>query len=60
MNTLTQIFDYIGRDRLMAEIGVKDSAIRMAEKKGQAPALWYNAMERLAGRPLDRNLFTFK
>ncbi len=52
--------DFIGRDRLMAEIGVKSSAVRMAEKSGQAPALWYDAMERLAGRPLDRKLFTFK
>lgn len=60
MKTVTEIMDFIGRDRLMAEIGVKSSAVRMAEKSGQAPALWYDAMERLAGRPLDRKLFTFK
>lgn len=60
MKTLSEILDYIGRERLMAEVGVKSSAVRMAEKAGRAPALWYDAMERLAGRPLDRSLFTFK
>lgn len=60
MKTLTEILEYIGRDKLMSEVGVKSSAVRMAEKSGKAPAAWYDAMERLAGRPLDRNLFTFK
>lgn len=60
MKTLSEILDFIGRERLMAEVGVKSSAVRMAEKSGKAPALWYDAMERLAGRPLPRDLFTFK
>lgn len=60
MKTLSEILDFVGRDRFMAEIGVKSSAVRMAEKSGKAPALWYDAMERLAGRPLDRKLFSFK
>lgn len=60
MKTLSEILDFVGRDRFMAEVGVKASAVRMAEKAGKAPALWYDAMERLAGRPLDRKLFSFK
>jgi len=60
MKTLTDVLNYIGRDKVMSAVGVKSSAVRMAEKSGRAPAAWYDAMERLAGRPLDRSMFTFK
>ena len=60
MKTLPEILDYIQRDRLAKALGVGMPAIKIAERKGVAPSLWYDAMERLAGRPLDRSLFSFK
>lgn len=60
MKTAQDIIDYIGAETAMKALGVKPSAVRMAVKKNKLAASWYDALERLCGRPLDRALFTFK
>lgn len=60
MKTTAEIIEYVGRDRLAGALGVKDGAIRHAAKSGIFPASWYDSLERLCGRPLDRALFSFK
>jgi hypothetical protein len=59
-SSAASIVDYITPERLMAEIGVKPDALRKAKRAGKLPAMWYDACERLAGRPLPRELFYFK
>lgn len=44
----------------MAALNVQADAVRKAKSAGILPASWYDAMERLAGRPLPRNVFSFK
>ena len=60
MKTAPEIIDYVGQDAIMAELGVQADAVRKARAAGVLPASWYDAMERLAGRPLPRSVFTFK
>jgi hypothetical protein len=60
MKTASQIIDYIGLPTLRAALGVKPDAIRKARRKGQIPAAWYDTCERLAGRPLPREVFSFR
>ena len=60
MNTAPEIIDYVGRDRIMAALGVKEDAVRKARSAGIFPASWYHTMETLAGRPLPRSVFSFK
>ena len=60
MKTLTEVLDKIGREKLAQEVGVKMPAIRKAERSGVAPAMWYDAMERLAKRKLPRTICHFK
>jgi hypothetical protein len=44
----------------MAAVGVKRDAVRKALKAGELPSSWYDALERLSGRPLPREIFSFK
>jgi hypothetical protein len=60
MKTPSEIVTVIGREALAAAVGVKPDAIRMALNAGRLPAAWYHACERLAGRPLPREAFSFK
>lgn len=60
MKTPQDLIDFIGPEALQAALGVGPDRIRLARQADRLPALWYDAMERLAGRPLDRRLFTFK
>ena len=60
MKTAAQIIDYIGLATLRAALQVKPDAIRKARRKGQMPAAWYDTCERLAGRPLPRDVFSFR
>lgn len=56
----------IGEDRIAASIdGIRPNAIRgwRTMSHGRAsliPAIHYDALEKLAGRPLPREAFTFK
>lgn len=60
METASQIIETIGRDRVMAAVGVQDGAVRKAIKDGVMPASWFDKMEQLAGQSLPRNVFSFK
>ena len=60
MKTASDIIDFVGPDRAMAALGVQRDAIRKARASGELPASWYDAMEKLAGRPLPREAFSFK
>jgi len=60
MDTIRQIVDFVGRDKAREALGVSADMLRYAIRRNRAPAAWYDALERLAGRPLDRGLFTFK
>ena len=60
MNTASEIIDFVGAERIKEALSVKDDAVRKARTAGIMPASWYDAVERLAGRPLPRSLFTFK
>lgn len=44
----------------MSAVKVAPDRIRLARAADKLPASWYDALERLCGRPLDRSLFTFK
>lgn len=60
MKTPSEIIDFAGPDRVMAAVKVAPDRIRLARTADKLPASWYDALERLCGRPLDRSLFTFK
>jgi hypothetical protein len=60
LKTPQEIIEFVGQDVAAATLGVSRDAIQAALRKGILPALWYDALERLCGRPLDRGLFTFK
>ena len=49
-----------GRDAVAALVGVKITAVRFAEGQGKLPAMWFDAIERHIGRPVRRDLFSFK
>ncbi len=60
MKTAADIIDYIGHESIKAALSVQDDAVRKAKASGKLPASWYDACERLAGRPLPRDAFNFK
>ena len=60
MKTAAEIIDFISQDAVCAELQITPDAVRKAVVKGELPSSWYNALERLAGRPLPRDVFSFK
>lgn len=56
---LTELFDMIGRKRISAALGVTQHTILIHERNGVAPAPWFDIIEKMAGRPVDRALFRF-
>lgn len=60
MQTAKEIIDYLGEDQVAAALGVSRKAVRVSVAKGQLSALWYNELEHMAGRPLPRDVFSFK
>lgn len=61
MENATDIVNTLGgREAVAACIGVSPHAVRMAERNGSLPAAWFDALEKLAGRPLPRSAFSFK
>jgi hypothetical protein len=60
MKTPSEIIDYIGPDTVRDAIGVDEKRIRQARLGPKLPASWYDTLERLAGRPLPREVFSFK
>jgi hypothetical protein len=60
METPAHIIDTCGEDAIIAAIGVDRKRVQKARREPQLPSLWFDALERLAGQPLPRHLFTFK
>ena len=60
METPKDIIDTIGREQVIARLGVDKRRVDRAALQSELPALWYAALEEMAGEPLDRSLFSFK
>lgn len=60
MKTAPEIIDFIGQDKIIAAMHVQADAVRKARAAGVLPASWYHTLEKLAGRPLPRDVFSFK
>ena len=60
MKTARDIIDFVGKDTVSANLDVGAEAVRVAYRNNRIPALWYDAMEQLAGRPLPRDAFSFR
>ena len=61
MKTPSHIIDLCGGDEaVMAAVGTGRKRILQARTGDKLPALWFDAMEKLAGQPLPRDVFTFK
>lgn len=60
LTTAKGIVDAIGKDRLMAALGVGWRTTCGHMQDGKLPASWFDLCERLTGETLDRRLFRFK
>lgn len=60
MNTVAEILAFIGRHRVMAAWGLSKRRIDEWLQFNCIPSLYYDGLERMAGRPLPRSLFSFK
>jgi hypothetical protein len=60
MKTPSEILNFVGVDAARNALGVGADRMRIAQKADKLPASWYDTLERLAGRPLPRDVFTFK
>jgi hypothetical protein len=59
MDTAKDIVSAIGKAKLAAAFGIKESAVNMALIRGPLPASWFAYCESQLG-PLPRHLFAFK
>jgi len=60
MNTAKDISDKIGRDTIMAAMGVKKRVVQLYEQEGAFPASWYLKLCKLAGESLPYCAFKFQ
>ncbi len=60
MKNVPDLITFIGADRMASALGLTPHSIEKAKTQRRFPASWYDALERLAGRPLDRKMFSFK
>ena len=60
MENTADLLAKIGHDKAATALGVAVTRIKRATFEDRLPAAWYDALERLAGEPLPRALFTFK
>lgn len=60
MNTVAETVEFIGAEKMAQSLGLSIYSIEKAKTQRRFPASWYDALERLAGRPLDRKLFHFR
>jgi hypothetical protein len=60
MKTARDITSYLGRERIQAALGLSRRNVTQWEQMNLIPALYYDALERMTGRPLPRSIFTFK
>lgn len=60
MENATDIIDALGVKVIAKAIDVTEDAVRLARRKNELPAAWFNALETLAGHSLPRSAFSFK
>ena len=60
MENTQDILRFIGRQRVAAAFNLSKRRIDEWLQFNLIPALYFDGLERMAGRPLPRNLFTFK
>ena len=60
MKTAHDIVETVGRERIKDAFKVKDRVIAHHLQHGTLPAIWYDALCKMAGQDLPRTLFTFK
>jgi hypothetical protein len=60
MDTAAKIIEFVGPDTVKSVFAVKDRRLNQCRQSNVLPASWYDALERMAGRPLPRHLFSFK
>jgi hypothetical protein len=60
MNTPSDIVNLLGRDAIAAAVGVVPRVVTNKAAAGAFPAMWFAALEKLAGHDLPRQCFTFK
>lgn len=60
MKTASDIIQFIGRDAIVEAFGLSVRRVNEMAHEGEIPAALYDGLERLAGRPLPRDAFSFK
>lgn len=60
METAAQIINYIGAARVQGAFGVSKRRVDEWCQHNVIPALYFHGLERMAGQPLPRTLFSFK
>jgi hypothetical protein len=60
MENTHDILAYIGRERVAAAFKLSKRRLDEWLQYNVIPSLYYDGLERMAGRPLPRKLFTFK
>jgi hypothetical protein len=60
MKTATEIIDYLGRDKIGEMFGLSRRRVNEIMQTGEIPAAYYDALEKACGRPLPRQIFSFK
>lgn len=58
--TPASIIADIGKDRIASALGVDTVRVSRAQYEAKLPAVWYDAICKLHGADLPRELFTFK
>ena len=60
MDSTRQLLDTLGRRDVATALGVSYFRVERATRAKRLPASWFDALEKMAGQPLPRHLFTFK
>jgi hypothetical protein len=60
MENARDIIAYIGRARVALAFGLSKRRLDEWLQHNRIPSLYYDGLERMAGRPLPRTLFSFK
>ena len=60
MNTPREILNFVGLEEAQRALGVSFGSVERAQRQEKLPAAWLDTLERLAGRPLPREVFNFK
>lgn len=60
MKAVAEIINSIGRNRIEAAFGLSRRRVDEWVQFNMIPSLYFHGLERMAGQPLPRNLFSFK